>query len=168
MRSRQTGMSLIELMVALAVLAIIVKIALPNFSSTIQSGRVQAAADGFRRVVAQARDVAAQSGKRATLTVNGTVSGCGDAAWSVTQAGTVKICLTKADFAKRYEGVVLGGDCDNLTTEFGPSGVGGTIMKGGSQVLDSGGAAVPANCSLSGGGASKSLKVYAGGAVDVQ
>lgn len=166
MNTRQAGMSLIELMVAIAVLAIIVAIAVPNFGSTIQSGRVQAAADGFRRVVAQARDIAAQSGKRATLTINGNVSDCGNAAWSITQAGTVKVCLTKADFAKRYEGVVLGGDCDNLTTVFGPSGVGGSLLKGVSQNQD--GATSAATCSLTGGGVSKNLKIYAGGAVDVQ
>lgn len=168
MGGRQTGMSLIELMVALAVLAIILMIALPNFSSTIQSGRVQAAADGFRRVTSQARDIAAQTGKRATLSVNASVSGCGDAAWSITQGSTVRACLTKADFAKRYEGVVLGGDCDGLTTVFSPSGVGGVILKNGTLIADSSGSPQPATCSLTGGGSSKTLKVMAGGAVDVQ
>lgn len=162
MNTRQAGMSLIELMVAIAVLAIIVKIAVPSFSSTIQAGRAQAAADGLRRIAAQARDIAMQTGQRTTLTYNGqALSACADGMWTIVQgADKLKACLTKTDFAKRYEGATLDSSCGTVSFVFSPSGLGG-LVKVSTQSLQS------KSCTVSAGGQSKTVKFSAGGIVDV-
>lgn len=106
-----SGFTLIELMVSIAVLAVILAIAVPSFSKQIQSGRTEAAAQGLARAVASARATASQTGRRTTLLVNGSAK-CGSdssvaVAWRIAQGDDVLSCLSKTDFSSRYEGTVF-------------------------------------------------------------
>ena len=121
------------------------------------------AADGLKRSVAKARDVARDTGRRTILTINGTaagVSGCDDAAWVVTQGSDVVSCLTKADFAKRYEGASINSSATTIVS-FLPSGVGYGLVNGSGDSLAS------MSYELKAGSASKTVQIKAGGVADV-
>lgn len=120
---KSTGFTLVELMVTIAVLAVIMAIAVPSFNSQIQSGRAEMAADGLKRTVASARALASQTGRRTTVTINGSVTGCGTkAVWAITQGSELVSCLSDADFSKRYQGAMLDSNA-SVTLVFGPSGL---------------------------------------------
>ncbi|MDO6385024.1 MULTISPECIES: GspH/FimT family pseudopilin [unclassified Uliginosibacterium] len=157
----QQGFTLIELMVTVAVLAVLLAIAVPSFTAQIQSGRAQMAADGLKRAVANARAIASQTGKRTTLTLKGGVTGCDPAAWAITQkaatasnpdAVTVVGCLTQVDFSKRYEGTSLAGS-DSQSVVFLPTGIATNTSA--------------LTYTFTAGSSSKSLTINAGGAVNV-
>ncbi len=117
------GFTLIELMVTIAVLAVIMAIAVPSFTRQIQSGRAEMAADGLKRAVASARAMASQTGRRTTITINAAVTGCGSkAAWAITQGTQLLACVSNIDFSKRYEGATLDSTA-GATLVFGPSGL---------------------------------------------
>ncbi len=154
------GFTLIELMVTIAVLAVIMAIAIPSFTRQIQSGRAEMAADGLKRAVASARALASQTGRRTTLTINGAVTGCGDsAAWAITQGGGLVSCLSATDFSKRYEGATLDSTA-SVTLVFGPSGL-SAGLSGTSGSLDS------VTYRFVSGSVRKAVTIDAGGVVGV-
>lgn len=157
------GFTLIELMITVAVLAILLAIAVPNFSEQIKAGRTQMASDGLKRVVTKARDVARDTGRRTTLTMNGTpagVTGCDEAAWVISQGSEIIACLTKADFAKRYEGTSIGSAATSVMT-FLPSGIGNGLVDGSGESISS------VSYEMKSGATVKTVKIHAGGVVDV-
>ncbi|GAB2881682.1 hypothetical protein GCM10027046_07450 [Uliginosibacterium flavum] len=110
-------------MIAVAVLAVLLAIAVPSFTGQVRAGRAMMASEGLARTVANARAIASQTGRRTTLSINGPVTDCGDAAaWAITQGATVLGCLTKADFGSKYEGASFSGDAGK-TIVFLPNGV---------------------------------------------
>lgn len=147
---RGRGFTLVELMVTIAILAIILAIAVPNFSAHIQFGRTEGAAQGLARTVANARAIASQTGRRTTLTINGSVTGCDAAAWAVTQGANVLGCLTRADFASRYQGASLSGEPN--TINFSPAGIASNDEM---------------SYTFTSGSSSKKLRINAGGAVEI-
>ncbi len=155
------GFTLIELMVTVAVLAILLAIAVPNFTRQIQAGRAQMAADGLKRAAANARAIASQTGRRTTLLLKASVAGCDSAAWVITQrapsasepdALAVIGCLTQSDFSRRYEGTTLQG-ADSQSVVFLPTGIATNTA--------------PLTYTFSAGSSSKTLTINAGGAVNV-
>ncbi|TLM74830.1 GspH/FimT family pseudopilin [Microbulbifer harenosus] len=74
MRIKQGGLTLIELMITLAVLAVIVGIAVPSFNTMIQNNRSLALGDELASALNFARSEAIKRGARVTLcgTTNGT------------------------------------------------------------------------------------------------
>lgn len=103
----QLGVSLVELLIAIAILAVIAGLAAPSIGSLNERSRASAAAAAYGRAVQFAKGKAIQNGKAVRLLVNQPVSGCasGDAraAWAVVQTnGTVLQCLTMADFRSKY------------------------------------------------------------------
>lgn len=112
------GFTLIEVLVAVAVLAVLVVLAVPSFASLINRERVGSATDGFVRALEQAKAHAIQTGVRTQLLINisnSTLKKCGednvvkDVAWAIVEEGKDEagICLTKADFDKRFGGTTL-------------------------------------------------------------
>lgn len=76
-----TGFTLIELMVTLAVLAVLITLALPNFQELIQSNRIQSATAEFQASLAMARGEAIKRGGDAKVTILAkTVAG--DTSWN--------------------------------------------------------------------------------------
>lgn len=119
------GFTLIELMVAIAVLAILMAAAIPNFTKQIQSGRAEMAAKNFARTVASARAIASQTGRRTLLVVNSVpagVTGCSNPKWMIVQDTTVLNCMTAADFASRYEGAAVTPE-SSVTITYLPTGI---------------------------------------------
>jgi type IV fimbrial biogenesis protein FimT len=67
--SRQKGVTLIELMIAVGILAIVVAIAVPNFQSMIQNNRLTAAANEMLGTFQIARSEAVRTNRRVVLTL---------------------------------------------------------------------------------------------------
>lgn len=160
LKGRQTGLTLIEMMVTLVVLAIVLSIAIPSFTKQIQAGRAEMAADGLKRTIASARALAAQTGKRTSVKINGAVTGCGDSAvWAVTQGSTLISCLSTTDFAQRYEGAVLDSTVE-VDLVFGPSGLSTGLS-------NASGSLASVTYRFVSGSQGKAVKIDAGGAVEL-
>lgn len=156
------GFTLVELMVTLAVFAVLLGIAVPSFSAQIAQNRSQNAADGFKRVVSKARDLARDNGRRTTLTINGTpaVAGCDDAAWAISQGNEMVACLTKTDYAKRYAGSSIESTQKSLLV-FLPSGIGNGLEVAGTS-------AKSVDYPVKAGDTTKTLTIHSSGVVDVK
>lgn len=70
--NRQKGVTLIELMIAVGILAIVVAIAVPNFQSMIQNNRLTSAANETLGVFQIARSEAIRANRRVILAFNAT------------------------------------------------------------------------------------------------
>lgn len=80
-RAGQRGLTLIEVLVALAVVAILATLAAPNFISTINRARADAARDALESSIVEARTEAIRTGRPAVLSPN---AGCGwSCGWTV-------------------------------------------------------------------------------------
>ncbi|MFT4172933.1 MAG: prepilin-type N-terminal cleavage/methylation domain-containing protein [Rhodocyclaceae bacterium] len=116
------GFTLVEMLVAIAVIALIMAIAAPNFSHYNAATQTSAASDGLVRAAAHARALAVQSGRRTTLLINTDSTPCsGAVAWSIEQDGEAIGCLSNADFAKRYRGTTLSGS--SVSIVYSPTGI---------------------------------------------
>lgn len=80
MKKRVLGFTLLELMVAISIAAILIALAVPSFTSTIKRNRVQSQARGILSSLLSARAEAVSRGGRVTLChIN---AGACDGAWS--------------------------------------------------------------------------------------
>lgn len=79
-RCRHAGFTLPELVVTLAVAAILVTVAVPNFRTFIQNSRINGTADNFLAALQQARSEAITRGDKVILcrTADPSTDGCGD------------------------------------------------------------------------------------------
>lgn len=116
----QAGFTMIELMISVAIFAILASLAVSNFSTQVQREQAAAASDAFYRQIGNARIIAAQRGTQVRLDYSATspfstagwTDGCGDAVWAVSIAnpdGTrnALACLSSADFKKRYHDTTM-------------------------------------------------------------
>lgn len=76
-RCRQSGFTLIELMVTVAVLAILLTIGLPSFQSSLRSNRVSTASNGLLTAISLARSEAIRSTRGAGVCASADGSNCG-------------------------------------------------------------------------------------------
>lgn len=125
-----------ELLVTMAVAAILIAIAVPNFVSTTQQTRSQVASEGLLRAAASARQIALQTGKPTKIIIKKKIDDCGNpVAWAVTQqdpatkADKSLSCLSSTDFAKRYKNTELSleGGATEVEIEFAPTGIGNNL-----------------------------------------
>lgn len=124
---RESGFTVIEIMISIAVLSIILAVAIPNFTRQIQGGRAEMAAKSFARAVANARDIASRTGRRTMFVINpssSSMTDCNLAAWAITQETSTKplVCVTAKDFASRYEGATMTPDTA-VTITYLPTGI---------------------------------------------
>ena len=101
----QNGFTLIELVVALAILAIILAAAIPMFSNITGSNRAHAAAERLMQDIQWAQGEAVRSNAAYTLTLNG--ADCGNSYWSIHQGATLVRCMADTDFASIYKNIVV-------------------------------------------------------------
>lgn len=102
------GLTLIELVVALAVLAVLGTLALPNLGARLDRSRVEAAAEALAADINEARFEAARQGRAMHLLVNPGPAWC----WSVATAdacpcGSGQGCQLRASTEKDHPGVML-------------------------------------------------------------
>lgn len=106
------GLTLIEWLISLALLAVLATVAAPGMSGFLQRGGTDAAARSLVRSIAQARNVALQQGRGVTLRLAQSLAqGCGSGAVTVAwalqaqdAAGSTQTleCLSAADMASRW------------------------------------------------------------------
>ena len=134
----QSGFTMVELAVTLAVLAILVATAVPNFISTTQQTRSQVASEGLLHAAASARQIALQTGKPTKIVISKKIDDCGNpVAWAVTQQDPATktdkslSCLSDTDFTKRYKNTTLSFEdsVTNVEIEFAPTGIGGNTTE---------------------------------------
>ncbi|PKO39027.1 MAG: hypothetical protein CVU33_06565 [Betaproteobacteria bacterium HGW-Betaproteobacteria-6] len=73
---RQSGLTLVELMVTLAVLAILLSIAVPSFQSAIATSQLTSSTNDLIATLAQARMEALRQGKRVTVCISSNGTQC--------------------------------------------------------------------------------------------
>lgn len=131
-QARNAGFTSIELLVTLAIAALLLAFAVPSFVATTQQTRSEMASEGLLRAAASARQTALQTAKTTRIVINRNVSDCGrPVAWAVTQTDASSnesslICLSKTDFAKRYPNTTLSleGTATEVEIDFAPTGIG--------------------------------------------
>lgn len=111
-RQRSRGLTLVEWLVSLALLAILATAAAPGMSGFLQRGGTDAAARSLVRSIAQARNLALQQGRGVTLRLAQSLAqGCGSGsvsvAWALQASNTAGStetleCLSAADMAARW------------------------------------------------------------------
>lgn len=77
MKKHQAAFTLIELMVTLAVLAVVIGVAVPNFTSLIETNRVKTLAEDLASSINVARMEALKRGKRVSVCASTTGAACG-------------------------------------------------------------------------------------------
>ncbi|MFZ5594347.1 MAG: GspH/FimT family pseudopilin [Pseudomonadota bacterium] len=82
MNRKHTGFSLVELMVVLAIAAIIATIAVPSFRSTLQNNRLASQANDFVATLHLARGEAVKQGRRTTVCVSDNQTSCSGTDWA--------------------------------------------------------------------------------------
>ena len=91
-RSRRRGLSLIEMMVVVALLAILVGIAAPNLSSFVSSRRIEDVARRIAEDMALARNEAVKRNTRVLMCVDASALGCAAAAVATDWARGWRLC----------------------------------------------------------------------------
>lgn len=86
---RQLGVTMIELMVTVAIIAILAAIALPSFSSSIERQRLRLVVETVVSDFRQARSTAEAQGARGSSTIEFSVNGGDATIWSYTVSNTM-------------------------------------------------------------------------------
>jgi len=114
------GMTLLEVMVAISVLAIVTTLALPSLAGAAERARLKAAAETFAADLAEARFEAARLGRPLTVEATGGPAWC----WVVATdpgcpCGEKQPCRLKASRAGDFAGIAMN---DAPAVRFDPGG----------------------------------------------
>lgn len=85
MNTKHHGFTLVELMITIAIAAILVTVAVPNFSTIIQNNRITAQANDFLTALSIARSEAVKRGQRITI-ASTTNNAAWQSGWTITDA----------------------------------------------------------------------------------
>lgn len=92
-KPNQRGFTLVELMITLVIAAILVSVAVPNFTNIIQNNRATAQANEFLTALSIARSEALKRGEAITMTTAGTADDANDWAggWTITDTANTTL-----------------------------------------------------------------------------
>ena len=122
MKARQTGFTIVELMVTLLVAAILAAIAVPSFRATIEGNRVTAATNALVATLQQARSEAVRRNARITICKGGaSATDCNTATGSSWEDGWILFSDKKVD-----TGLAVDAGQDQILRH-GGQGLAGTI-----------------------------------------
>ena len=94
-----SGFTLIELMITIAVLAVLVALAAPSFNDSIQRARLKGAADGVVSLIEEARQQAGRLDRDVNLTLRGSGENwCVGALQDFTTIGNVVLSQPDTDY----------------------------------------------------------------------
>ena len=104
----QRGVTLIELVVAMTILAILLTAGIPMFRSTLADWKARGAAERMMQDFQWAEEQAARSNQKLEFDIGG--NDCGASEWAVIAPGgqngpQVVRCMAVADFSAQYAGV---------------------------------------------------------------
>jgi len=123
MKARQSGFTIVELMITLLVAAILVGFAVPSFRSTIEGNRVTAATNALIATLHQARSEAVRRNARITVCKGGAaVTDCNTAAGSGWEDGWILFVDNKVD-----TGLAVDAGQDQILRH-GGQGLAGTLV----------------------------------------
>ena len=131
LRCRQRGMSLIELMIAIVIIALLVVLGAPSYSTWMTNSRVRNAGESIQNALRLARDQAVQRGTNARFELT---SASGGADWTVCipVRATPTTCASTPEVVQNFNGaggatLVKVGTSTNLTYS---TDVSGTVSTG--------------------------------------
>ena len=132
---------MVELMISVAVFAILASLAVSNFSTQVQREQAAAASDAFYRQIGNARIIAAQRGTQVRLDYSATTpfstadwtDGCGNAVWAISIANpngsrNALACLSSADFNNRYHNTTMTLVSGPTSITYLPTGIASNAM----------------------------------------
>ena len=97
----RSGYTLIELLIVLAIIALLVTAAVPSMTAYMERNRARSALDRITNDIAYARVMAVRSGSRVTIDFTGV------AAYEVIEEGPPRRVLRAVALAKDYPGVAI-------------------------------------------------------------
>lgn len=114
MRYKQPGFTLIELMITLAIAAILMTVAIPNFQMFVLNNRMSAQTNDFLTALSLARSEAVKRAARVTICKSANGTGCTTAGswaqgWIVFTDGSTKGTFDGTDTILQVHGALDGG-----------------------------------------------------------
>ncbi len=111
---RARGFTLVELLAAMGVAAVLATIAAPSLSKSIARNRCYAAAELVAAEVASARAIAQQTSRPASVSFNEYAEQCGASQWVIHSGGSVDRCMASTDFDQRFKDVLISADASAI------------------------------------------------------
>jgi type IV fimbrial biogenesis protein FimT len=123
MNRTQTGFTLLELMVALTIAAILMTVALPNYREFIMSNRMTTATNDFVTTLAMARSEAVKRGEGVTICSSDDMETCTATAWNL---GWIIMVTSTSELLRVHEpldsAITLTNAAANTAIEYRPTG----------------------------------------------
>jgi type IV fimbrial biogenesis protein FimT len=118
-KKRNTGFTLLELMIVVAIIGIIAAIAVPSYQDMIERNRLKQAVEGLKSDLQYTRTEAIKRSKDLRITLTGTSSWCYgiDDDNTSCACGTAGDCAIKAVDGSQFQGISLDAN-NNVTFSF--------------------------------------------------
>jgi type IV fimbrial biogenesis protein FimT len=123
MNRTQTGFTLVELLIALAIGAILMSMALPNYRDFIMNNRMITSTNDFVTTLAMARSEAVKRGEGVTICSSNDMATCTASAWN---EGWIVMVTSSSELLRVHEpldsAISLTNTAANTSIEYRPTG----------------------------------------------